>query len=195
MKKSSAVKSEATFHIEKKMLWLEALSSNHPKRAEQNSFKLTLKSKCGHSFENMKTLVKTKVNPVDMKIGIRTFTELGNRWLLIETHNKEEIDTLNQTINELFGTELEVLTPRHSNPRLIIYKVSDELNIENAKELIMNKKSELCVEKEDITSRCLFKDKRKGNNLVKEVNSMKRMKFMGLKMILGWNMCNFDDYI
>jgi hypothetical protein len=79
MKKSSAVKSEATFHIEKKMLWLEALSNNQPKRAEQNSFKLTLKSKCGHSFENMKTLFKTKVNPVDMKIGITTFTDLRNR--------------------------------------------------------------------------------------------------------------------
>jgi len=111
------------------------------------------------------------------------------------THNKEEIDTLKQTTNELFGAELEDLTPRHRNPRLIIYKFPDELIIENAKELMMKRKSELCVEKEDITSRCLFKDKRKGNNLVIEVNSMKRMKFLCLEMKLAWNMCKFDDYI
>ena len=35
MQKSSGVTSEATFHYEKKMLWLEAVSGNHPKRAEQ----------------------------------------------------------------------------------------------------------------------------------------------------------------
>ena len=28
-----------------------------------------------------------------------------------------------------------------------------------------------------------------------EVNSTTRMKFLGKKMKLGWNMCNVDDYI
>jgi len=93
------------------------------------------------------------------------------------------------------GEELEASTPRCRNPRLIIYNVPDEVNIENAKELIMKQNSELCIEKEDITPRFLFKDKRKANNLVTEVNSKMRMKFLGKKMKLGWNMCNVDDYI
>jgi hypothetical protein len=71
--------------------------------------------------------------------------------------------------------------------RLIIYNVPDELNIENAKELIMTKNSELCIEKDDITPRYLFKDNRKANNLVIEVNSRTRIKFFGKKMKLGWN--------
>ena len=58
------------------------------------------------------------------------------------------------------------LTPRRRKPGLIIYDVPDALNIENAKELIMKQNSELCIEKEDITPRYLFKDKRKANNLV-----------------------------
>jgi len=73
--------------------------------------------------------------------------------------------------------ELEASTPRHRNSKLIIYNVPDELNIENAKELIMKQNSKLCIEKEDITPRYLFKEKRKANNLVTEVNSMMRMKF------------------
>jgi len=85
----------------------------------------------------MKTLVKTKVNPVDMKIGITSFKGLRNGRLITETQNKLEIDALRKTINELCGEELEALTPRRRNPRLIIYNVPDELNIENAKELIM----------------------------------------------------------
>jgi len=78
MKKANEVKLEATSHIEKKRLYSEALSGNLQKRAEQKTFKLTVKSKSGHSIENMKTLVKTKVNPVDMKIGITTFKGLRN---------------------------------------------------------------------------------------------------------------------
>ena len=57
----------------------------------------------------------------------------------------------------------------------------------------MKQKSMLCIEKEDITPRYLFKEKRKVNNLVTEVNSMMRVKFLGKKMKLGWNMCNVDD--
>ena len=195
MIKVSDVKPEATSHIVKIRLYSEAVSGNQQKRAEQKTFRLTVKSKSGHSIEHMKTLVKTKVNPVDMKIGITTFKGLRNGQLLIETHNKQEIDSLSKTINELCGEELEATTPRRRNPRLIIYNVPDELNIENAKELIMKQNSELCVEKEDITPRYLFKDKRKANNLVIEVNSITRMKFLGKKMKLGWNMCNVDDYI
>ena len=40
----------------------------------------------------MMTLVKTKVNPVGIKIGITTFKGLRNGRLLIETQNKLEID-------------------------------------------------------------------------------------------------------
>jgi len=93
------------------------------------------------------------------------------------------------------GEELEASTPRSRNPRLIIYNVPDKLNIKNAKELIMKQNSELCIEKEDIIPRYLFKDKRKANNLVIEVNFMTKMKFLGKKMKLGWNMCNANDYI
>ena len=38
------------------------------------------------------------------------------------------------------GEELEASTPKRRNPRLIIYSVPDELNIANAKELIMKQK-------------------------------------------------------
>jgi len=58
MKKASDVKPEATFYIGKKRLYLLALSVNLPKWSEQKTFKLTVKSKSGHSIENMKTLVR-----------------------------------------------------------------------------------------------------------------------------------------
>jgi len=159
------------------------------------NIKFTVKSKSGHNIDHMKNLAKTKVNPVHMKIGITTFKGLKNGRLLIETQNKTEIDVLIKRINEMYGEELEASTPKRRNPRLIIYSVPNELNIENTKELIMKQNSQLCIEKEDITPRYLFKGKRNANNLVIEVNSKTRMKFLGKKMKLDWNMCNVDDYI
>jgi len=101
MNKSSDFKLEVTSHIEKKRLYSGDLSGNQQKRAEQKTFKLTVKSKSGQSIEHMKTLVKTKVNPVDMKIGITTFKGLRYEQLLIENHNKPEIDALSKTINKM----------------------------------------------------------------------------------------------
>jgi hypothetical protein len=72
MKNTSDVIPEVTSLIEKKRLYSETVSGNHQKRAEQKTFKHTVKSKSSHSIEYMKTLVKTKVNPVEMNIEITT---------------------------------------------------------------------------------------------------------------------------
>jgi hypothetical protein len=129
MKKASDVKPEATSLIEKKRLYSEALSDNQPKWAERKTSRLTVKSKSSHSIENMKTLVKTNVNPVDIKTGITTFKGLRNGRILIETHNKQKIDAVSKTMNEMCGKELDASTPKRRNPRLIIYNVPDELTL------------------------------------------------------------------
>jgi len=76
MKNTSDVIPEATSRVEKKRLYSETVSGDHKKRAEQKTFKLTVKSKSSHNIAYMKTLVKTKVNPVEMKTGIITFKGL-----------------------------------------------------------------------------------------------------------------------
>jgi len=57
---------EATSLIEKKRLYSESLSGNQQKTAEQKTFRLTVPS-----IEHMKTLVKTKANPVKMKLELQ----------------------------------------------------------------------------------------------------------------------------
>ena len=108
MIKVSDVKPEATSHIVKIRLYSEAVSGNQQKRAEQKTFRLTVKSKSGHSIKHMKTLVKTKVNAVDMKIGITTFKGPRNGQLLTEIHNKQEIDALSQTFIHSFIHSLHI---------------------------------------------------------------------------------------
>jgi hypothetical protein len=195
MNNTNVVVPEMTTQMGKKKTYSEVLSGNTQGNAEQKTFKLTVRSKSSHSIDHIKNLVKSKVNPVDMKIGITTFKGLRNGRLLIETQNKTELDALSNKINEVCGEELEASTPRRRNPRLIIYNVPDEINMENAQELIMKQNGEQSITQEDIIPRFIFKDKRTAKNLVIEVNSTTRKKLLGRKMKLGWNMCNVDDYI
>ena len=65
-----------------------------------NTFKLFVKNKNNQSIKNIKTLLKTKGNPIEMKVGINSLKSLKNGQLLIESGNKQEAETICKTINE-----------------------------------------------------------------------------------------------
>jgi len=52
--------------------------------------KLTVKPKENQSTEEIKKLLKTKIDPVNMKIRIRTFKNLKNGNILIEADIQED---------------------------------------------------------------------------------------------------------
>ena len=62
-------------------------------------FKLMVKSRDNHTLETIKKLLKTKINPTEIKVGINTFKSLKNGRVIIETNNKERIEVLEKDIN------------------------------------------------------------------------------------------------
>ncbi|PSN39980.1 hypothetical protein C0J52_20367 [Blattella germanica] len=82
-------------------------------------FILTVKSKQNQNPEVVKKLLKQKISPTEMKIGISTFKTLKDGRILIEASTKEEILLLSTDINAKCGEELEVQVPQLRNPRLI----------------------------------------------------------------------------
>jgi hypothetical protein len=69
-------------------------------------FKLTVKSKGNQSPETIKGLLKSKLNPTEIKVGKNTFKSLKNGKVLIETNSKEEIEALEKDINAKCGEKL-----------------------------------------------------------------------------------------
>jgi len=67
-------------------LYSEALGSEK----KLTRFKLTVKSKENQSSETFKGLLKSKMNPIEIKVGMNTFKSLKNGKVLIETNSKEE---------------------------------------------------------------------------------------------------------
>lgn len=66
--------------------------------------------------EEIKELLRSKIDPINMKIGIRTFKNLKNGNVLIETDSKEEIEILNYQIHDKCGDQLEISAQKRRNP-------------------------------------------------------------------------------
>ncbi|PSN51842.1 hypothetical protein C0J52_04758, partial [Blattella germanica] len=65
----------------------------------------------------MKTLIKSKVNPTEMKVGVSTLKPLRNGNLLIQSSSKTDMDVICSNINEKCGNELEASGAKLRNPR------------------------------------------------------------------------------
>ena len=136
--------------------------------------------------EEIKKLLRTKINPVNTKIGIRTFISLKNGNVLIETDKKEETETLNTQIRDKYGDRLEVEVQNRRNPRLIIYNVPDAMTPEKAKDIILAQNPDLELQKGDIRTKFAFKTKRNIRNVVIGVNPLTRWQLLQNKVKLEW---------
>jgi hypothetical protein len=61
-------------------------------RKDERKFKVTVRSKENHTPETIKELIKAKINPTEMKVGISTFKTLKDGRILIKAVSKEEIE-------------------------------------------------------------------------------------------------------
>jgi hypothetical protein len=62
--------------------------------------KLTVKSKNNQPADAVKNILKSSIDPIDMKICIRTFKGLTDGKVIIEADTKEDIKTLNSRIRD-----------------------------------------------------------------------------------------------
>lgn len=114
-------------------------------------------------------MLKSSIDPVDIKIEIRTFKSLTDGKVLIEADSKDDIDMLNSQIQDKCGDRLDTNIQKRRNSRLIIYNIPDEVTLENVADTICTQNSALALNKGDITTKFIFKTKRKERNLVIEL--------------------------
>ncbi|PSN46678.1 hypothetical protein C0J52_06387 [Blattella germanica] len=144
-------------------------------------FKLTVKSKQNQNPEVVKKLLKQKISPTEMKIGISTFKTLKDGRILIEASTKEEISLLSADINAKCGEELAVQVPQLRNPRLIIFNTPEDFSVEGAEETIIAQNPELELQKGDIIPKFRIKTKRGNYSLIIEnmfTNGTRNSKYL-----------------
>jgi hypothetical protein len=92
---------------------------------DHKMYELFVKSKHNQSAEYTMTLLKSKVNPTEMKVGISALKTLKNGQLLIESEKKSELEEVCKKINEVCGEELETYMPALRKPRIIVLNVPE----------------------------------------------------------------------
>lgn len=106
-------------------LYSEALAN----KIITNKFKLAVKSNERLPSDTIKGLLKTKINPTEIKVGINTFKSLKNGRVLIETNSKEELEALEKGINTKCEGKLRSNAHKLRNHRLVIIIIPEEISI------------------------------------------------------------------
>ena len=173
-----------------KKLYSEAVCANVEK-----IYKLMVKSRQNLSTEEVKNTLKTKVNPIVMRVGIKSLKSLKDGQVLIEAGTSEEINKLSHTIQNTCGEDLEVTVPKLRKPRMVIHNVPKDTTVENLEETIIAQNPELDLVSGDIVARFKYTTKRGQTKTVIEVGPETRRKLQQRKLKIGWQICKVEDYL
>ena len=72
-------------------------------KKKENKFKIMVKTRINHSPETIKNILKTKINPIEIKVGISSLKTLKDGRVLIETCSKDEAEKISASITEKCG--------------------------------------------------------------------------------------------
>jgi hypothetical protein len=172
-------------------LYSEALAS----KTRVNKFKLTVSSSEQLSPDTIKRILKTKINPTEIKVGINTFRSLKDGRVLIETNSKEELETLEKDINAKCEGKLEARSHKLRNPRLVILNIPEEISLENAEDTLIAQNTDINLKQGDIKFKFCYETRKQTRNLVLEVGAQTRKLMINKKVKLGWQICKIEDYV
>ena len=161
----------------------------------QTHHRLTVTSKESKTADTIKEILKSNINPTEIKVGINSLKTLRNGKVQTEARNKEDIDTLSKDINEKCGDKLTVTVQTLRNPRLVMYDIPEDVTTQNVEDTIIAQNPELKLNKGDIIAKFVYVTKRRIRNLVMEVTADTRRQILHKKVKLGWIMCNLGDYL
>jgi len=97
---------------------------------------LTVSSNESKPADTIKEILKSNINPTEIKVGINALKTLRNGKVQIEAQNKD-IDKLTKDINEKCGDKLTVSVRKLRNPRLVIYDIPEDITIQNIEDKII----------------------------------------------------------
>jgi hypothetical protein len=129
------------------------------KEAKPKRYKMTVRSRGIHQPEDIKQILKTKISPAEINVGVNTLKSL-NGGVLIETTSLHELELLGKEIQTKCVEELEAHIQRLRKPRIIILNIPEEINTANIEDAIIRQNPNLNLAKGNITAKFTYNTKR-----------------------------------
>jgi len=98
-----------------KTIYSEVKSDSIEKRKKK-----MVKTKSNQSSESIRSILKSKINPTEMKVSIKSLKSLRDGRVLISVGSAEETNLLSTNINANCGEVREVNVQKLRKPRLFI---------------------------------------------------------------------------
>ena len=111
---SSAGQAKFLACMEQPKLYSKAVGGSQKKR-----YKLMVTTKDSNSPDNIKYILKFRINPTDIRACINSLKTLRNGTVQIETGNKGDIEILIKDIHDKCRDKLEVLVHKLGKTRII----------------------------------------------------------------------------
>ena len=172
-------------------LYSEALTD----KIYRKKFKLTVKSNEQLPPDTIKALLKNKINPTKIKVGINTFKSLKDGRVLIETNSREELEVLEKDINAKCEGKLEANSHKLRNPRLVVINIPEEITTENLEDTLIAQNTDVSLTQGDIVTKFCYETRQNTRNLVIEVSAKTRKTLIERRLKLGWQICKIEDYV
>jgi hypothetical protein len=174
-----------------KQLYSEALKG----KTTHKVYKLTVTSRDNQTADTIKEMLKSQINPTEIKVGIRSIKTLRDGRVQIETGTNQEAETLTNSIRDKLGDKMDTNIQRPRKPRLKINNIPEEISTDNIEDSIIAQNPEIGLEKGEINPKFTYGTKRHTRNIVIEVNSQTRKKLIHNRVKLGWVNCRIEDYL
>jgi hypothetical protein len=156
---------------------------------------MKVKSRSAHPPDTIKQILKTKINPGEINVGVVNTFKAFNGGVLIEMNSKEEIEVLEKEIQAKCGDKLEAHVHMLRKPRLIILNVPDDILTTNIEDSILKRNPDLYLKKGSITAKFTYVTRKMYRNVVVEVGVDTRKTVLHRKIKLGWQICRIEDYL
>ncbi|GBN95971.1 hypothetical protein AVEN_166248-1 [Araneus ventricosus] len=169
-------------------------SRSRGREGDEGKLVLLYPKKEGEKININKKLQET-IDPAKIKVGIRNIKNLNKGGILIECAKEDEIDKLRAEVesNENLREDIVIRRPIKVRPNLIIYRVEEDLDIEESIVNLRDQNEEL--KEGDLKHEYIMKTN-KGNHWIVSIYPETFQKIIKLgKVNLGWYRLRIREFI
>jgi hypothetical protein len=163
-------------------------------RTRPKKYKLTVTSKDNQTADKIKEMLKSNINPTEIKLGIGSLKTLRGGRVQIETGSIQEAETLTNNIKDKLGDRMKTNIQRPRKPRLKINNIPEDIATDHIEDILIAQDPDLALKKGKSFLNSI-ETKKRTRNIVIEVNSHTRKKLIQKKVKLGWIKYSMGDYL
>ena len=139
--------------------------TRRPWEGKQNRLGTDCNIQDNQTADNIKEMLKSNINPTEIKVGIGSLKTLSDRRVQIEMESIQGAETLTNNIREKLGDKMETSIQRPRKPRLKIHNVPEDISTDNTEDTLIAQNPDIGLERGEIIPKFTYETKKRNRNI------------------------------